>query len=141
MSRNAAKLSAATLEADHTRAEYQDVGVVVLPRKGGGRDIVAQGGTNMAVPVGRDADADARAADQDAAAGAPLLQCCRQRIGEVRVVDRTGIVRAQVEHLEPALLDGALQHVLQLEAGMVGGKGDGTRGHGRLFPGRGAAAS
>ena len=107
----------------------------------GGRDVVAQGRADMTMAIGGDADADAGTADQDAAAGAPLAQRRRQRIGHVGVVDRSAIVRAQVEHLQSALLDRDLQRVLELEAGMVGGKGYGTRGHGRLFPGRAAAAS
>ena len=52
--------------ADHARAEREDVGVVVQARGFGGKAVAAEGSADAADLVGRDRDADARAADEDA---------------------------------------------------------------------------
>ena len=44
-------------------------------------------------------------------------------------------MRAEIEHLDPAPPDLVLEEVLQLEAGMIGGEGDGGGCHGATAPG------
>ena len=105
VSRNAAEAVDRDAGADHARTQDQHVGVVVLAGEAGGGDVVAQGGADMAVPVGGDADADAGAADQDAAPRPAVAQRGGQRVGHVGIVDRAAVVGAEIEHLEPAALD------------------------------------
>src|SRR5689334_21059690 len=66
------------LGPERARTQYQYIGVVVLPRQTGGRDIVAQCRPQMAVAVGSDADPDPRAADQDATLGPAVAKSGRK---------------------------------------------------------------
>ena len=65
----------------------------------------------------------------------PSPRAAASAAGHVGIVDGAAVVRAEVEHLEPAPPDLVLEEVLQLEAGMIGGEGDGVGCHGATASG------
>src|SRR5919107_1247864 len=83
---------------DGATPEGEDVGAVVLAGVDGDLDRVAGGGADAGHLVGRHGGADARAVDTDAEVGLALRDGARDRVREVRVVNRVGRVRAEVAH-------------------------------------------
>jgi hypothetical protein len=87
------------LDPRHAGAKHQDIGVVMLPGEPGAGRVVAQCRTDSGMPVRRNADADAGAADQDAALGLAFPDGARQGSRIVGLVDRFRSVGAEVDDL------------------------------------------
>ncbi len=84
--------------ADDARAQHDHVHVVVLHALVCGVGIVAHAGANAGNLVGRDADAHARAADENAARGFAALDGQADALGKVGIVVlRLDFECAQVE--------------------------------------------
>src|SRR5829696_6242194 len=105
-------------------AEHEDVHVVVLHALVRRVAVVAEPRAHAGDLVGGDRSADAAAADEDPALGAPLDHGERERLGDVRVVHRLAAVGAEVGDLVPQLAERLRDLPLALEAGVVGGDGD-----------------
>ena len=120
------------LRADDAGAEGQDVHVVVLDALVRRVRVVADGGADAADLVGRDAGADARAADQDAAV---RLAARRRRARAARRSPgsrRPGrAVATEVDQLvaEAGRREPAQELVLEGGPGVIGGERDAHRRH------------
>ena len=127
---------ASDLDADHSFAETDDIGVLMLARQPRAEGIVDQGGADFRVAVGGHGDAGAGAADEDAAPGLPSPDGRRERIGIVRIIDRVRPVGAEVDDGHTHILQVLLEDGFEPISGMVAGDDDGFRGHGfRPLPG------
>ncbi len=113
-----------------TRPEREHVGIVVQPGQPRRRDIVAQRGANALVAVRGDRDADPGAANDHTASGTAIGQAARQRVRHVWIVDAVQRVRPEIERLPAGSLEAADQRLFQVEAGVIGGEGDGRSLHG-----------
>lgn len=105
--------------ADEPPRHGQDVGVVVLARKGGNLAFPAEGATHVRMLVGRYRDADARAADEDSERKRAILHLLRHRMGKVGIIHAVGAVGAEVLETVALLAQGLFKVFLELEAGVV----------------------
>src|SRR5579859_380691 len=78
--------------ANHARAEYQNVHVVVLHALVRRIAIMAEAGANAGNLVGRDRCTHAAAADQDPALGLPLKHAQSDRLSIIRIIHRRSAV-------------------------------------------------
>ncbi|MEA2782995.1 MAG: hypothetical protein QOK29_4539 [Rhodospirillaceae bacterium] len=119
--------------ADKPGSKGEHVGVVVLAGEARSGLILTDSGTDVAVSVGSDADADAGAADHDAAMCPAVRHGLRHRIREIWVVDGIPVMGAQIKHGEAAIAQFLDEQLLQFEARMVAGDRNGV-GHGDWPP-------
>ena len=110
--------------ADHSAADTEHVGVVVLARHAGGVQVVAQRSAHAAHLVGGQLLALAAAADDDAVQRLAVAHRAPDRGADLRVVDGLGAVRAQVEHVVPTCLQHTDEVLLEFVAGVVGANRD-----------------
>src|SRR5262245_39875590 len=105
---------------DHSGADAEDVHVVVLDSLVRGVRVVADRGPDTSELAGRDRGADSRAADEDTAISAPVLDRLADLGRLVGVVDlRLRRVRSEVDHLVSQSLD-FLEHArAQLDPAVV----------------------
>jgi hypothetical protein len=96
----------------------------VLTSRGGGFDVVDEGGADARKAIRGVGDAEATAADHDAAGHLAVRHgpCCGG--GELRVVHRIGAVRAEVAHLVARGLELPAERLFQGEAPVVTGQND-----------------
>lgn len=112
------------LVTDQAGADAEHVGVVVLTGQTGRGDVVHRGRTNAGDLVGRDGDADARAAHADAQFGLPGRDGPADRRPEVRVVATLLGVGPDVVHLVAEATQQLGEALLQFEPGVIGANGN-----------------
>src|SRR5262245_28593257 len=105
--------------ADDLRADAHDVDVVMLDALMRRVHVVAHCGADAFYLVGADRGADTGAADHQAALGAPRRNRRRDLAGDVREVDRAGIVGADILDLMALLLQKGQNLGLHGKARMV----------------------
>ncbi len=81
--------------------------------------VLDQRGPDAGVPVGRDAHADARGADQHRLVGPAIPHALDRGMREVRIVHRHLALGTHVFHCVAALLEQRLHAILQLHAAMI----------------------
>src|SRR5262245_26570217 len=112
------------LLAQQIAGQTEHVGVVVAATHLGGDAVVTGGRANAEYLVGRDAHADAGAADQDAALHAPLADGLGDLEGEVGVINTVLAGGPHVQHFVPHLLQERNDAPLGLVAAVVAANGD-----------------
>lgn len=121
---------ACELGREHFGAEGEDVGVVVFAAVAGGGGIVAEGGADAGDFVCGDGGADAGGIEND---GAGCFTAGDGECGffsEVGVVHGGGGIGAEVEDGMAEGLEPREELLLEIEAAVIGGKGDGAAGGG-----------
>ena len=112
---------------DNPRSEAEDVHRIVLDALVGGIHVVTNGGANPVDLVRRDGGTDAAAATQDAAIGSTGENRRGDPLGVVRVIDRLGRKRPEIDSLVAAGLDALNNGWLQGESGVVAANCDAHR--------------
>lgn len=105
--------------ADEPPRHGQNIGVVVLARKGGYLTFPAEGAAHVRMLVGGDGDTDARTADKDSQRKRAVLHFLRHRMGKIGIIHALGAVGAEVLKTVALLAQGILKVFLELEAGVV----------------------
>src|SRR4029079_11881626 len=100
------------------------VRVVVPAAELGGDAVVTRRGPGAADFVSRDAHADARAANQDAALHLAAADLAVYFEREVRVIDAARVVRADVDHLVAVLSEQRYDALFDDDAAMIATDGD-----------------
>ena len=109
---------------DDTRSETENVHVVVLDSLPRGVAVVADGGADAGKFVGGNRHAGAAPAHDDAAVGASIAQRRGDRFSAVGIVDGSGGVGSEVEHIMTLGAQCGGKVAFHLEAGVVCGEGD-----------------
>src|SRR6478609_238621 len=112
------------LDADHPRAEDQDVHVVVLDALMGGVAVVAQPGADAGQLVRRHRRPDAAAAEEHAALHRAAEHRARHHRGDIRIVHRLRAVGAEIDDLMAERAERWDQRLLELESRVVRAEGD-----------------
>jgi hypothetical protein len=112
------------LRTNDARAQYEDVGVVMLHALMGGVCVMAKAGTDSRNFIGGHRRSYTASADQDATLRIAAKHAQADGLGEVRVIDRLRVGGADVLKLMAALLKIADQESLEVEAGMIGANSD-----------------
>ncbi len=97
----------------------QDVNIVMLHRLVRRIGVVAQAGSHPFQFISGNRSANARSANQDASIDLPALDRSAQLLSVIRVVDRVGRVRAQVDLLMPTFADRPQYGLLERITGVV----------------------
>jgi hypothetical protein len=113
--------------ADHTRAEHEHVHVIVFDSLMGGVGIMAEAGAHTRDLVGGNGCANAASADQNPALGAASHNRPADGSGDVWVVNRLLIVRADVIDFMAQSCDKLGERLFQLISGVIGSKNDAIR--------------
>ena len=114
---------------DDTRAETEHVHIVVLDRLPRGIAVVADGGADAGKFVCGNGDAGAATAHDDAAIRVSIAQGCGHGFGAVGIIDGSGGVGSEVEHIMALGTEYSGKIAFHFEAGVVCGEGD---AHGQL---------
>jgi hypothetical protein len=86
----------------HSAAEHEHVGVVVLAGKRGTSHVVHEGRANAVDLVRGDRHADAGAAQQDAALGVTARDTSRDRLGVIGIIDGGVVGGTEIARVDPA---------------------------------------
>ena len=95
------------------------------------RRVMSEHRAHLGIAVGRDRDADPRAADQNSLVGLAGSDRIAHGLAEVGIIDRSRRIGAEIEYGVTCLLQVALQNFLQVEAGMIRRDRDGGPRHNR----------
>ena len=110
--------------ADHSAAQGQHIGVVVLPGAPGRQQIMRQGRANAAHLVRGDGDADAGPAHQDSHWFRSRRHPLGNRARKVRIVDRILRPGARIVDGVARVFQELLDDLLYAEAGVIGAQSD-----------------
>ena len=109
--------------AEQIGRQAQHVGIVVQAAHLGGQIVVASSGADAGILVGRDAHADARAADENAAVDFAFRNGLGDLRREVGVVDALGRQRAEVDGIVAEIADKRQDLPLDFVTAMIAGDG------------------
>src|SRR5436190_16787540 len=110
--------------ADEAGAKREGVGIVMFAGEARGERIVHPRTTAAKVAVGRDRNADARAADGDAPLGPAAGDLFAKPGAIFGIIDAFRTVGAEVDDLVTGFAEPHGERVLQFISGVVGGKGN-----------------